>query len=201
MANVDAAKGLFPVGHLSGAPFNGLVRMYLVPSSGSGSIFVGDPVKSAGTAGAAGVTVNGQDVEGMATIAAAAAGDALRGVVIGFLPDQDNLMKKHRTTSTNRIALVVDDPGTIFEIQEDSEGGALAATAVGANADFSNISAGSATTGISGVELDSSGIETTTTSAQLRVYSLVKKADNILGVNAKWLVVINEHELKGTAGV
>jgi hypothetical protein len=58
----------------------------------------------------AGVVVNGQDVSGMPTVAVAAAGDTLRGVVVGFLPKQSDLTVLHREASTNRIALVVDDP-------------------------------------------------------------------------------------------
>jgi hypothetical protein len=50
----------------------------------------------------------------MPTIAVAAAGDTLRGVVVGFLPKQSDLTVLHREASTNRIALVVDDPNVVF---------------------------------------------------------------------------------------
>lgn len=200
MPNKDVVNGFKPVQHLDGSPFNGKVNMYLLPSTNGTATFIGDAVKSGGTAGAAGVTVYGQDVEGMPTIAQAAATDTLRGVVVGFLPNQTNLEQRHRVSSQNRIALVVDSPNVIFEIQEDSVGGALAATAVGANVDVV-VAAGNTTTGLSGMEIDSSGVETSTTSAQLRILGMVKKPDNALGTNAKWLVVINEHELKSTTGV
>lgn len=201
MPNIDAPHGFFPVGHLDGSAFNGRVSMYLLPSGDGTATFIGDPVKSGGTAGAAGTVVFGQDVEGMPTIARAAAGDALRGVVVGFLPNPADLSIRHRVASTNRIALVADSPDVVFEAQEDSTGGALAATAVGANVDFDGIANGSATTGISGAELDSSAVESTTTSAQFRILGLLKSPDNAIGTNARWLVMINEHELKGTAGV
>lgn len=198
MANTDRPFGLRPVSHLDGSPWMGTVNMYLCPSTDGSAIYVGDAVKSGGTAGAAGVVVNGIDVEGMPTITVAAAGDTLRGVVVGFLPKQSDLTVLHREASTNRIALVVDAPDVVFEVQEDSVGGDIAATAVGNNADFA-YTAGSSTTGQSALELDSSGVGTAT--AQLRILGLQKKPDNAIGTNAKWLVVINEHELKSTTGV
>lgn len=199
MANIDAPKGAYPVGHLDGSPWNGKVTMYLVPSGDGTALFVGDFVKRGGSAGAAGTEVNGIDVEGMPTVIQAAATDTLLvGTVVGFLPNQDNLMLKHRAASTNRIALVADGPDVVFEIQEDSVGGALTADEVGENADIV-VAAGSATTGLSGMELDSSDHKTAT--AQLRILSLVKRPDNALGANAKWLVAINEHAYKTTTGV
>ncbi len=197
---VDRPNGLFPVQHLDGSPFNGRVTMYLIPSSNGTATFVGDAVKSAGSAGAAGTTVNGIDVEGMPTVIQAAAGDPVRGVVVGFLPNFANLTQKHRVSSQNRIALVADAPDVVFEIQEDSDSANLAATNVGANVDLV-VGSGNATTGISAMELNSDAVESTTTSAQCRILRLASKPDNAIGTNARWLVVFNEHELKATAGV
>ena len=198
MANADAARGLMAVGNQRGTSFLGKLTMYLVPSADGTAMYVGDPVKSGGTAGAAGTYVNGINTEGMATIATAAAGDTLRGVVVAFLPKQSDLTILHREASTNRIALVNDDPDTIFEVQEDSVGAATAAVDVGENADII-YAAGSTTTGISGVMLDSSDHKTAT--AQLRILGFVQRPDNIIGSKAKLLVLINEHELKSTTGL
>jgi hypothetical protein len=165
-------------------------------------MYVGDPVKSGGTAGAAGVTVYGQNCEGMATVATAAAGDTLRGVVVGFSPLQSNLETLHRAASTARLAYVVDSPDVVFEVQEDAVGAAIAAIDIGENADII-YAAGSAVTGRSGVMLDSSDHKTAT--AQLRMLGFVQRPDNAIGLStsdkAKLLVVINEHEFKATAGV
>jgi hypothetical protein len=199
MANLDAPKGAVPVQHLDGSPWNGKVGMYLVPSSDGTAVFVGDFVKLAGSAGSAGTEVNGIDCEGIPTIAQAAAGDTtIVGVVVGFLADQDNLMRKHRAASTNRIALVADGPDVVFEIQEDSDGAALAVTDTGNNADIV-VGTGSSTTGLSAMEIDSSSKVATT--AQLRLLNLVKRPDNTVGNQAKWHVMINEHVFKTTAGV
>lgn len=198
MANLNAPRGLIPVQHLDGSPYNGKVNMYLVPASDGTAMFVGDPVKSGGTAGAVGSQANGIPTEGMPTVTTAAAGNTLRGVVVGFLVNQDNLMQKHRAASTLRIALVADAPDIVFEVQEDSVGAATALVDVGENADLI-YAAGSALTGLSAVQLDSSDHQTTT--AQLRILGFVNRPDNAQGTNAKLLVMINEHELKSTTGV
>src|SRR3990167_465063 len=199
MANTDRAFGLRPVQHLDGSPWNGKVNMYLVPSTDGNTMFVGDPVVSAGSSGAAGTVVNGIDVEGMATIARPTAGSTLRGVIVGFLPNQDNLVQLHRAASQNRIALVVDAPDVVFEVQEDSDTSTVQATEVGFNADMITYAAGSTTTGRSIVELDSSTAGSG--AAQFRILGLAKRPGNILGSFAKWLVVINEHEFKTAVGV
>ena len=199
--NTDAAFGLRPVGHLDGSPWNGKVTMYLVPADDGSAVYVGDLVKKEGTVGAgpAGRTVNGIDCEGMPTAIVAGATDTtLLGVVVGFLPNQSNLELLHRAASTNRIALVCDGPDVVYEIQEDSVGGDLAATAVGNNFD-TVYAAGNTTTGRSAVELDSSDT-TGTSTAQLRLLGLVQKPGNVIGTNAKWRVVINEHFFKSTTG-
>lgn len=187
MANTDAPRGLRPVRHSNGSPYNGAVNRYYVPSSDGTAIFIGDAVKSAGSA----------DANGVASVAQAAAGDAIRGVVVGVEPVTDESLI-YRAASTERYLLVADAPDLIFEIQEDSVGGALAVTAIGNNADLV-VAAGSTFTGLSGMELDSS--TATTSTAQLRILGLVQRPDNEVGSNAKLEVMINEHELKSTTGV
>lgn len=201
MPNIDSPSGLKPVQHLDGSPWNGKVNMYLIPSADGSAVYVGDLVRKEGTvgSGAAGLVVNGIDCEGMPTAIVAGATDTtLLGVVVGFLPNQSNLEQLHRAASTNRIALVCDAPDVVYEIQEDSVGGALTATQVGNNFD-TVYAAGSTTTGRSAVELDSSDASGTG-SAQLRVLGLAKKPGNEIGTNAKWLVAINEHFFKSTTG-
>lgn len=197
MANTNAPRGLTPVGTLSGAPWTDSIRPFYCADSTA--IYVGDLVKSGGTAGAAGVTVFGQDMEGIETVAVAGATDALLyGVVVGFSPLQTDLTKLHRAASEARIAYVVTDPLAIYEVQEDSVGNDIAVTQVGNNFD-TVYAAGSATTGRSGVMIDSSD-STGTATAQLRLLGLAKRPDNALGSYAKWQVVINEHAFKSTTG-
>lgn len=187
MANADRVNGGRPVKHLDGSPYNGAANRYYVPSSDSTAIFVGDAVKSAGSA----------DANGVASVAQAAAGDAIRGWVVGVEPVTDE-STIYRAASTERYVFVADAPDLVVEIQEDSVGGALAATSVGLNADLV-VGSGDTASGRSGMELDSS--TAATTSAQLRIIGFAQRADNEIGTNAKVLVVANEHELKSTTGV
>lgn len=192
MANTNAAFGLRLVGHLHGATPQ--VRSYVIPATDGTATFVGDAVKSAGSAEA---------TTGMATVAQAAAGDTLRGVLIGFDPPSSSasltLEVGYRLASTRVVVHVCDDPYAIFEVQEDAVGGAIALADIGENADIV-VGSGSTTTFASGMQLDSS--THTSGSAQLRMLGFVPREDNTpASANAKLLVTINEHELKSTSGV
>jgi hypothetical protein len=196
MANVDKVFGLRLVGTSRGGPHTARIRTYFVPASDNTAIFIGDAVKSAGSADSA---------TGCPTIAQAAAGNTLRGVVVGVNPikgvavGSENLNRNYRPASTAMYLLVCDDPDAIFEIQEDADGGALALADVGENADIV-VGSGSTATGLSGMELDSSDHKTAT--AQLRILNFVNRVDNTFAsANAKVLVKINEHELASTTGV
>lgn len=187
MPNANVPSGLRPVRHRNGAPYNGATNRYFIPSGDTVAVFIGDPVKSAGSA----------DANGIPTVAQAAAGDAIRGVVTAVVPVTAD-STTYRVASTARYVLVADDPDLLFEIQEDAVGGALAADDIGLNADIV-VAAGSTITGRSGVQLDTSDKKTAT--AQLRILSIAQRADNELGANSKVLVSINEHELSSTVGV
>lgn len=193
MANTSRINGLRAIQNQYGSTWNGEVNMYLIPSSDGTAVFVGDLVKSAGSAGGAGTVVNGQDCEGMATVQQGTAGAAARGVVVGFLPKQSDLTVLYREASTNRIALVVDDPGAVFEIEANGTG--LVAADVGANANVV-VNSGNTTSGQSGMALDESSVATTST-LNLKILGLVKRPDNAIGASDKVMVLINNHELRG----
>lgn len=197
MANTSKVFGFKLVGTTRGGPHTARVREYFVPSSDGTAIYVGDAVKSGGTADSA---------TGVATIAQAAAGDTLRGVVVGVNPikgvavGSENLNRQYRPASTAMYVLVCDDPDAIFETQEDAVGGTLPLTAVGENADLI-VGSGSTGTGLSGMQLDTSTHATTNTLA-LRILQFVERVDNApASANAKVLVKINKHELTSTTGV
>lgn len=197
MTNVNAPQGFSPVKYSSGAPYVGAFNTYFVPATDSTALFIGDPVIDAGSADSRGVPT--------VTRATAGSGAYTRGVVIGFLPvyptitTAPNLNITYRPASTAMYAMVADDPDILFEIQEDSVGGALAATNTGQNADFV-AGAGSTATGLSGFMLDSSTAATTNT-LQCRIVSLADRVDNIIGTNAKWLVTFNLHQARNLTGV
>jgi hypothetical protein len=195
MPNVDAPSGLRPIRYRSGLPYAGGANKYYVPATDATDLFIGDPVILAGSA----------DADGVATVtrATAGAGNYITGVVVGV--DQiegvasPSLARTYRPASTAMYVWVADDPELIFEIQEDSVGGALAATSVGLNASVI-IAAGSTVTGRSGTELDSSTAATTNTLA-LQVLRLARRPDNEIGDQAKWEVRINLHTYRNLTGV
>ena len=192
MANVDRPSGLKPVGTIGAANWNGKVNMYVVNSANDTAIFVGDLVKLAGTGGDSGEMSFGLDTEGLPEILQSAAGDKSVGVVVGFLPNQDNLMQKYAPSENRRVALVSDDPNTVYEIQEVTGGTALTSAEIGLNANVI-VAAGNTVTGLSGMELDNTQ-EASTAGFNCQILGLAKRVDNVLGEHAKWLVKLNDHE-------
>lgn len=191
MANTNNPEGLKPVRYASGAPYNGACSRYFVPATDGTALFVGDPVILAGDA----------DANGVATVTRATAASAGRitGVVVGVV-NTPSLTTRYRAASTAQYVLVADDPGLLFEIQEDAVGGALAATNVGQNVDLI-AGNGSTVTGLSGFQADSSTAATTST-LQLRIEGFAQRVDNVIGANAKILVRINQQmDAAVTAGV
>lgn len=190
MANANAPFGLRPVGNMSGNPFSGALRQYSVAAGDGTAIYIGDPVKAAGTS----QFINGQTFK---DVVQAATGDVIEGVVVGVLADtRDSLM--YRAASTQRILLVNDDPNALFEIQQVSGGTALTANDVGLNANFV-VAAGSTYTGLSGVTLNNVG-EATTNTLDLKIVGMVNRVDNdpgsavTTGADAsRFLVRINRH--------
>lgn len=197
MAQV-APFGLRPVGTLSGAPWTGSVKQYLIPAADGTAVFVGDMLKTDGGVGAANLIVNGIDCSGMPTGIqgnhATGTVDVV-GVVVGFLPDHSNLTTRYRLASTNRIALVVTDPNTIFEIQEDGVGGTCLAADAGGGMATLIANTGNTTTGVSKLAIDSSVAITTTQTLPVKVLGLSRKPGARVGTSATdvgtWEVIIN----------
>lgn len=183
MANANTQFGLRPARYLGGAAYTGGVNLYSVPSSDGTAFFLGDPVKLNGTAQTIGDTTYPDVIQ-------AATGDKIVGVVVGVLPaTRDSTI--YREASTQRVVAVCDDPNMLFEIQESSGGTAFTINDIGLNANFV-VGSGSTTTGMSAVEIDNS-TEATTNTLDLKIVSMVSRADVAVGANAKWLVRINRH--------
>lgn len=185
MANADAAFGLRPVRYLSGAPYNGAANKYYIPSSDTDSAaYIGSLVKLTG----------GADADGIPTVTAnVSSGEAVVGVVVGVVPETAD-SKIYRANSTERYVMVADDPALLFEVQEDSVGGALSATACGATCMLTGFTSGDTTTGLSAIEIDSSNLsEASDTDDDVRIIQFVQRPDNEIGINANWLVRLNVH--------
>lgn len=186
MAQV-APFGLRPVGTISGAPWQGSVKQFLIPSGDSTAVFVGDMVKSDSGATSAGVIVNGINCEGMPTCIQGnhATGTAdVVGVVVGFLPDHANLSTRYRLASTARIALVCTAPDAIYEMQEDGDGGTCLTYAAINGAATLVATTGNTTTGVSKLVIDSSAGVATTATLPVRIVGLSRKPNMKFGTSA-----------------
>lgn len=194
MANANVPRGLTPKRHRNGEPYSGSVTRYYVPASDSTAIFIGDPVTITGSADANGVAA--------VTRSTAAGGSYITGVVQGIDLVGSNVgfgfSNRYRPASAEMYLLVADNPDLVFEIQEDSVGGALAAADIGLNADLI-IAAGSTYTGESAAMLDTS-TKATTATLQLKILGLVQRPDNEVGSLAKVEVMINLHTHRQVAG-
>lgn len=184
MANTNAPNGLRPIKYRSGVPYSGECNLYYVASGDGTALGIGDPVSLSGAADSTG------KYQGVTQ--QAAPGDTIVGVVVGFKVDPTDLSLRYRKASTERYVWVADNPDLLFEAQEDSVGGALAAANAGQNINFAT-GAVDTTTAQSGFQLDSS---TAATSAALdaKLIRLLNSEDNSLGNYAKWVVSLNNHQ-------
>jgi hypothetical protein len=206
MANLDAAFGLKPLRMRDGSPFVGAVNKYVAKSTYATALFVGDPVVR--VAGGSNTTVvqgltETHEIGALPEIEKATAGDAnvITGVIVGFEATTDRDLISG-TASTERVVLVADDPDVVFEIQAD---GSVAAADIGLNANLIFTNAGSTTTGLSGVELDTTcDAPAADASNQLRIVGVSKDPENneLGSANVNLEVVINQHsEAPGALGI
>jgi hypothetical protein len=198
MANTNAPCGIRPISNV-GTDFTGQGRLIYIPSS-QGALYLGDPLVPLGTTDAFGVPAMG--------IASAGATDRIAGAFMGNTNGPAGsgvtLLQSspiYHPASTAGYGFITDDPDQQFVVQEDSVGGAIAITTGGyANG---NLIAGSGNvaTGFSGWQLDSSTVATGNATFQVKVIGLVRGPDNVIGVNAKWIVTLNLSALaQNTAG-
>jgi hypothetical protein len=184
MSSVSRINGFRPVKYLNGAAWNGAADVFFVPSTDASVIMVGDAVIGTGDARAA---------SGVQTVTRLAAATGIPiGIVVGILfsgmgdtnnvpPVTDLNTPVYRRANTDRYLLVVTDPAVIYEVQIAGAGpAAAAATAlVGLNGQFT-LTAGSTTSGASGMQLDSAGTAATAT-LPLKIVAIVPRPDNVPG--------------------
>lgn len=190
------AYGAVLVGHLQTSAHNARVRPYIVDAGDATAIFLGDFVKTDGTNGAESIQGNSGITQTFGAVIRAAAGDVIRGVVVGVDPvvgvsdPTTTLGVMYRLASTQRVLWVCDDPYALFMIQSDS---AIALSQVGENANFVSHS-GSTFTGLSGNTISAT---TTTSSANLRIMGVDNTITNVPdSATTNMIVLINTHELK-----
>lgn len=208
MANRDRAFGFQPIGTVTGAKWNAALRWYdadasRTTSNEAGTIFVGDPVIIEADGKVAPITATPTDAAiGVAVGVAVVDSDSEFGS--GTNPHADpNLQRKHLPANVAGKVLVATDPGLLMEVQEDSDGGALALTDIGLNVNLIGPTEhGSTTTGLSLFELDSSTAATTST-LQFKIVDVVKAPDNEVGNQARYIVKFNRHHynVAGMTGI
>jgi hypothetical protein len=183
MASVSRING-FRLAKTMGYGTTAQTETVFVPASDSTVIMVGDLVALAGDARAA---------TGLPTVtrATTTTGPVL-GVVVGISfegqgdtqnvpPVTDLNTPIYRRASTDRYLLVVTDPNAVFEVQasQTSIAAATLTALVGLNAPFTT-TAGSTTTGNSGMQVDTSAAATTAT-LPLKIVGIPNRPDNVPG--------------------
>jgi hypothetical protein len=193
------------VGFFSGASWNGKGRLYYIDSGDGNAYYPGDAVLSYAGADAFGTprivkaTVGTETLRG--AIIAIYAFNPVRGTqVAGSLPQT---LYAPATKTQNYYAMVADDPATIFEITDD---GLTVGSLVAANANKNftlTIAAPTSPQQMSATVMLSSSLATTST-FNMKAMGLAPIQGNVFGAQARWLCMINCHELghgPGTAGV
>lgn len=204
MASVSRIVGFRPAKNLLGGSMTGQIETVFAPASDASVIMVGDAVELLGDARAA---------TGVPTVKRlAAATNTPYGIVVGISfegvgdvtntpPVNDLNTPVYRRASTDRYLLVCVDPNVIYEVQYagSSVAAATVTANVGQNGQFT-LTAGSTTTGASGMQLDSAGLATTAT-LPLKIVSIPNRPDNIPGdTYISYYVKLNATQLSVTTG-
>jgi len=188
----NAPQGLVPVKKLDGSAWTGATNPYQITSTYATALFRGDPVT---------ILSDG-------TLGVGVAGSACLGAFWGvkFIDSTGRVRFENYwpgnpgvLTGSRVEALVIDDPNTVFTIQETSGTGTagtpLALADRGLNANFL-YTAGSTATGQSAVSLNNA-TEADTATLNLKILQLDPTPGNAVGAFANWLVVINNHLYRG----
>ncbi len=163
---------------------------YVVDSNDGTALYMGDLVKVTGT------SMQNEYGQYLPIVTQAAAGNAVIGVVVGFLPSRLYENQIYRTASTLRTAIVADDQDLIFEMQDNGTG---VVADVESNTDVV-VASGSTYTGMSGMQLNGSTVGTENTKV-IRILRLLEKPDNALGLYNKYECMFNLHQRRITTGV
>ena len=185
MANQNQPMGLRPVATIGNSGYKGTIETFYVPSTDATAIGIGDPVT---LTGAGGLHTDGTPICKRGTVGGVAA-----GVCVGVKLLPNDLTVTYRKASTSMYILVDTDPNTIYEIQEDSVGGAVALADGTKNASLI-LGTVDTVTGNSKTMLDSSTVAADAT-LDLLILRPAPAVDNTVPLAyAKWLVKLNLHQ-------
>jgi len=193
----NAPNGFQPVKKLDGSAWTGATNPYQIANTYATALFRGDPVTIL-TDGTLGVGVAGATCVGV--FWGVKYTDST-GVVkfMNYWPGNPGVL-----TGSVVEALVIDDPNTVFSVQETNASGAagtpLALADRGLNINFLYTS-GSTSTGQSAVSINNA-TEADTNTLNCKILQLDPTPGNAVGSFANWLVTINNHFYRGgTTGI
>lgn len=191
MANTDQPFGAVPIGTTDGSDYHGKMREVEFLSTDGVAAYLGDWVKLTGITGTDGFTP---------VVAQAAAGDAIIGALVSFLPDFVNEAfigdgNNQRAANQAVKAKVCWGSDVLYTSQSSTT---LVAADAGQNADIV-VAAGSTITGISAMEIGA--VIAAGATGQLRLHRVENTITNALGADANWVVSINENQDDHGTGV
>jgi hypothetical protein len=205
MANVNAPRGLSPVGSITGAPFNEQGQLYAIATDSSNTYAIGDVVKLA----------TGADANGIPYCIKAASSDVPVGVIVSIRAADPGVSLQGTNidlgkiylslSSGTRYANVVTDPNVIFSIESDATG--VTNADVNKNAGMT-ITANQTSLSQSSPQ-SSTVLATSTMLAQsasgslalpLTIISVTNRADNASGAYSDVQVIFNRHQFKQAQG-
>ena len=185
MANVNKPNGFKPVGTIGQNGYVGKIERFYVPSTTAGAIGIGDPV----------TLLTSLHTDGTPQALRATSTAKVIGVMVGIELVPTDLTLTYRKASTGQYILVDTSPDTIYEIQEDSDGGFVALADGQKNINYV-LGTVSTATGNGLTMLDSSSVTISSGTALdcllLRPSTVL---DNTPGANyCRWLVKFNLHQ-------
>jgi hypothetical protein len=188
----NAPNGFQPVKKLDGSAWTGATNPYQIANAYATALFRGDPVTIL-TDGTLGVGVAGATCVGV--FWGVKWTDSTGRVRFeNFWPGNPGVL-----TGSTVEALVIDDPNTVFSVQETSGTGTagtpIALADRGLNINFL-YTAGSTATGSSAVSINNAS-EADTSTLNCKILQLDPTPGNAVGAFANWLVVLNNHLYKG----
>jgi len=196
MANADRARGMTPIRHLNGSPWNGALEIYYHAAANGVAIYKGAIVQSD-----VGLATPGEDPLGIyQSVVMATDGDADSIGVAWTFGNTPQIAARVDTLSgpnycplsTGMYIGVITDPSVVYLIQDD--GTTLTKAQIGMSTYVVSNTSGSTTTGRSSGELEQGGM--TAATEVIRILRLHPRADNELGAWADWEVVFNENVYK-----
>ena len=178
MANTDNPTGFQLLHGVAVRP----PTKYRIEAAYASALFIGDMVMLT-----SGYTIKG--VEGT--------DNPLLGSIVGF-ESPDGSIKAGgyypAASSYAWYALVADDPAQRY-VAQCNGGGTLSQANVGGTVNIKTTHAGSTTTNLSGMEIDSSAVSGAVTD-QLRLIGLLDAPGNAWGAHGEYIVEIHNHQLR-----